>query len=153
MMRKQKLSRVLVFGACAALALAACGREEQAAAPPATPPVAAAPAIAPFQVGAIQVGSAIDAARRVTAPQATFAPGDTIYASIESQGASPGATLTARWTYQDGQLVNESSQRLEAGANVSEFHIAKPSGWPAGRYQLQFLAGGASVGVRTFEVR
>ncbi len=152
-MRKQKLSRVLVLGAGTALALAACGREERAAAPPATPPVAAAPVVAPFRVAAIQVGSAIDAGRRVTVSQATFAPSDTIYASVETQGANPGATLTARWTYQDGQLVNESSQNLDASANVSEFHIAKPSGWPAGRYQVEILAGGASAGVRTFEVR
>ena len=152
-MRKRKLSRILVLGACAAVALAACGREEQVAAPPTTAPVAAAPANAPFHVRVIQIGSAIDAARRVTSPQTTFAPGDTIYVSVETRGASPGATLTARWTYQDGQLVNESSQSLESGANVSEFHIAKPSGWPAGRYQLQVLAGAASAGVRTFEVR
>jgi hypothetical protein len=148
--------RTLGLVLCAVFALVACGgREERAAAPPegATPPVAAAPAAAPFRVGAIQVGAAVDAAKRVTAPQASFAPGDTIYASVETQGASPGATLTVRWLYQDGQLVNESSQTLRAGANVSEFHIAKPSGWPAGSYRVEVLAGGSPAGSRTFEVR
>jgi hypothetical protein len=155
-MRTQKTRRTLGLVLCAAFALAACGgREERAAAPPegATPPVAAAPAAAPLRVGAIQVGAAIDAAKRVTAPQSTFAPGDTIYASVETQGVSPGATLTARWLYGEGQLVNESSQTLTAGENVSEFHISKPNGWPAGSYRVEILAGGRSVGTRTFEVR
>src|SRR5262249_19431592 len=65
--------------------------------------------------------------------------------SVDTQGWSAPVTLTARWTYEDGQVVNESSQQAEAGPATTEFHIAKPSGWPAGSYQIEILADGASA--------
>ena len=135
----------------AVLGLFACGQSES------TPPVSApAPAAAPepARVSAIDLGSAIGADQRVTAPAAAFAPGDTIYASIATEGSSPSLTLTARWTYEDGQLVSESSETIApTGPATTEFHIAKPDGFPAGRYRLEISANGAVAGARDFEVR
>ena len=62
-------------------------------------PAPAAPAPAPFRVSGVEVGNAIGADKRVTAPSATLAPADTIYASVATVGAAPSVTLVARWTY------------------------------------------------------
>ena len=74
--------------------------------------------------------------------------------SVASEGSATTVTLTARWTYEDGQLVNESSETLApSGPAVTEFHIEKPSGWPAGKYKVEIAANGAPAGAREFEVR
>jgi len=143
----------LVTAAC--LGLLGCGRSEQAKAPAPAPPPAAAPvAPAPFRVGAVELGNAIGADKRVSVPSSAFAPTDTIYASVATEGASPSVTLTARWTYEDGQLVDESSETIApTGPAVTEFHVAKPDGWPTGRYKVEITASGQPAGEREFEVR
>jgi len=134
----------------------ACRQAEQTTTtPPPAPPVAApSPAVLPFRVSGIELGKAVGADKRVTAPSSSFAPSDTIYASVVTEGASSAVTLVARWTYQDGQLVNEETQSIApSGAAVTEFHIAKPDGWPAGGYQVEVIANGTSAGKRAFQVQ
>ena len=142
------------------LAASACGRDESRTAPPPAAPPAAAPAppaasaTAPFRVAAIQLGSALSADKQVAAPSATFAPTDTIYASVATEGSAPSVTLTARWSYEDGQLVKEASETIApTGPAFTEFHIAKPSGWPAGKYKVEIASNGSPIGTKEFEVR
>jgi hypothetical protein len=105
-------------------------------------------------VSAIELGTAVDASGRVTAPGAVFAAGDTIHASIVTQGQPPGTTLTARWTYEGDQVVSEGRETLATSEEaVTEFHISKPDGWPAGRYEVEFALNGRPVAAREFEVR
>lgn len=142
----------------APVALAGCKRESAAPPPPARPPAAQAPAPEtmrkPFRVTGVQVGNAIGADRRVREPKATLAPGDTIYASVASEGTAEAVQLTARWTYEGGQLVSESTQTLAPeGPAVSEFHVSKPDGWPAGSYEVEILANGAPAASQQFQVR
>jgi hypothetical protein len=67
--------------------------------------------------------------------------------------AAAPATLKARWTYQDGQVVDESTQRIAPAGNArTEFHISKPDGWPPGKYKLEVLLNGSSAGTRDIEV-
>jgi hypothetical protein len=145
----------LALATCLAL-VAACNREQAAAPPPAVAPAPtpAPPVAQEFRISRIDLGNAIDAAKRVSSPADVFKPGDTIYASIVTDGASPSVTLVARWTYEDGQTVSQDSQNVApTGPAATEFHISKPDGWPAGRYQIELIANGASAGVRSFEVK
>ena len=136
----------------AVLVLFACGRSETSPPPVSAPPPAAAPAQA--RVSAIDLGRAIGEDKRISTPAASFAPSDTIYASIGTEGTSPSLTLTARWTYEDGQLVSESSETIApTGPATTEFHITKPDGFPPGRYRLEISANGTAAGARDFEVR
>ena len=134
------------------LSWAACkGKEAEVAVPAPTPPVAAVPA---FRVGAIELGNAIDDGKKVAAPTSVFATTDTIYAVVASEGASPTVTLAARWTYEDGQIVNETTQTIApTGPAFTEFHIEKPDGWPTGKYKVEITANGAATGSKEFEVR
>ena len=157
---------------CSVIIFAACGKSEpppaqQAAAPPpaapATPPPAAPPPAAPatpppaapaVTVTAIELGNQIGADNRVTQQSTAFAPNDTIYVSVVTNGSAPSATLTAKWSYQDGQVVNESTQTIApTGPAVTEFHIAKPDGWPAGTYKVEVSLNGRSTGIKEFEVK
>jgi len=133
------------------LVMTGCQREEQET--PATARPAAPPAGTAFQVLSLELGNALGADRRVVAPATAFAPTDTIYASVIGKGAL-GTTLTARWTYQNAQIVSESTETLKStDTSFLEFHISKPTGWPAGRYTVEILANGAHAGAREFEVR
>jgi hypothetical protein len=124
----------------------------QAAAPQAAAPQPAAPQPA-FKVTHVYLGNAIGPDKKVAAPSSTFKPNDTIYASVLSEGVAPNAALAVRWTYEDGQVVNEATQSIApTGPTVTEFHIAKPDGWPAGKYQVQVSANGAPVDTLQFTV-
>ena len=155
-----RVSRRTAVSAVLSLVVLAVGCQQSAPpaarpSPAATPaPAAAAPAApAPFKVAALEVGKGIGANKRVTSPTTSFGTNDTIYASVATEGASPSVALKARWTYQDGQLVDESTQTIApTGPAVTEFHIAKPSGWPAGKYKVEISANGAVVASRDFEV-
>jgi hypothetical protein len=146
----------LAIGSAIAL-LTACSKPQEAPKP--SPTVAAVrmtPAPVPqaaFQVSRIDLGTAVGADKKVAAPTTTFKPGDTIYASVQSTGAAPSVALAAKWTYQDGQTVNESTQTIApTGPAVTEFHIAKPDGWPAGKYKLEVTASGKPAGTVEFTV-
>jgi hypothetical protein len=144
-------------------AASACRREEAPAPPPAAPPATTAPApgappvssaTAPFRVASIDLGSAVGADKRVTASTSTFTPTDKIYASVASEGSAASVVLSARWTYEDGQLVHEETETIApSGPAVTEFHIEKPSGWPAGKYKVEIASNGQPAGSKEFEVR
>ena len=158
-MSRIALARTLAL----AVVLAACSRSEAPPSPrqaqstlpsvEAAPPPGPSAAAAAKRVATLALGSALDPSKRVVAPKSSFTPTDTIYASVATAGWDAPVTLTARWTFEDGQVVNESSQTAEPRPSTTEFHIAKPSGWPAGSYQVEILADGAATAVQRFEVR
>ncbi len=161
----------LTLAACVAL-LAACSKSEPPAPPaapppapnaapappPTAPPAAAAPAAvapAPFAVTGIELGRAIDDGKKIASPTTEFAPGDTIHVVVASSGKSNAVTIKARWTYgDDGQLVTEQSENVApTGPANTEFHISRPSGWPAGTYKVEISVDGAPAGSKTFTVK
>lgn len=127
------------------LSVSACDKKPAA---PATP--------AAVSVKSVTVGKAIGADKRVTAPTASFAKTDTIYAAVETDGTGTAA-LKARWTYHKGgkvATVNENSQTVVAsGPAVTEFHISKSDGWPAGDYQVEVFLNDAPAGAQKFAVQ
>lgn len=105
-------------------------------------------------ISEIQLGRRLSADKRVTDATTTFSPRDTIYAVALTQGSSPSATATARWTYEDGgQVVKEDSRSIAPSGNeATEFHISKPSGWPKGKYRVTLTVGGSTES-KDFEVK
>ena len=96
----------------------ACGKSEsppsRPPAPPPPSPQAAAPATqpAPFRVVGVDLGKAVGADKKIAQPTTSFAPSDTIFAVVTSDGSAPSVALKARWTYQDGQLVDETARTI-----------------------------------------
>ena len=105
------------------------------------------------QVADVNIGRGISADKHVANQSDTFTARDTIYASIHTTGAAPNTNLTARWTFQDGQVVDERSETISpTGDAYTEFHISKPSGWPAGKYTLHVLVNGQETQTKDFTV-
>jgi hypothetical protein len=101
----------------------------------------------------VDLGNAIGADKKVVAPSISFKPNDTIYAAIVTEGSAPSVALGVRWTFEDGQLVSESTQSIApTGPAVTEFHIAKPDGWPAGKYKVEVSANGQPAAAVQFAV-
>jgi hypothetical protein len=127
---------------------AACSRP--AASPAAAPPPAAETAV---RVTDVDLGRAVGQDKRVTEKTDSFTPSETIYVSVRTEGSASSATLKARWTYEGGQLVQESSRTIAPkGTAVTEFHVAKPDGWPKGSYQVEVFLNGNSVETESFKV-
>src|SRR5262245_45819619 len=95
---------VLVIGA------ASCKKKE----PPPPAETSAAPATAPSPPAAavqgIALGKSIDADKKVSAPTTPFGRKDTSCAAVTTEGAAPSKTVSAKWTFQDGQTVKEQSE-------------------------------------------
>ena len=141
-----------------AVGLAACKKETPPAPAPAPPPPAStapAPAAA-VTVSSATLGKSVGADKRVANATDAFAKGDTIYVSIATSGSGT-ATIKSRWTFTSGGKtvpVKEDTQTIQAtGPSVTEFHVSKPDGWPAGDYQVEILVNDQSVQTKKFSVK
>jgi hypothetical protein len=121
-----------------------------------TPAPVVTPAVVAFKVTSIDLGKAIGADKKVTDAATTFAPKDTVYAVVSSDGTGPAVKLTAKWTFGDkGQSVKDEDQTVTPNgtAGATEFHVSKPKGWPVGHYKVEILADGVSAGTKEFDVK
>jgi hypothetical protein len=147
------------YGVSAAVLLAlGAGCKSKEAPPPAetstTTEAPAPPAQPVFMVVGVDLGSSVDADKKVTSPSVTFGPRDTIYASVSTVGAIQNANLAAKWTFQTGQVVDSSSREISpTGPAQTEFHIAKRTAWPVGKYTVEVFLNGTSRAVKQFEIR
>jgi hypothetical protein len=134
--------------------LSACGRDEPAT-DTAEPTTSAATETAgePLRVVEVDLGRSVDADLRIADDTDDFSPTDTVYASVATRGTRAGAAIMARWTFEDGQVVDETSRTISpTGPSNTEFHISMPSGLPSGEYTVEILLDGQSVGRESFEV-
>lgn len=159
-------TRTLLIAVVSVAAIAGCKKREETVAPAATPPLApAAPetatpaAPATVSITAVDLGKAVDANNKVTAPMTTFSPQDAVYASVTTSTSDPAATVPARigarWTFEDGQTVKEEpSVEVQAThGGTTAFSIDKPDGFPAGKYKVEISLDGNVVQSREFAVR
>jgi hypothetical protein len=101
------------------------------------------------------LGNAVGADGQVAAPSTSFAPKDTIYAVVATNSSGQSnATVSAKWTFGDGQLVNESNEAIAAnGPATTTFHISKPDGFPVGKYKVEISVDGKAGSSTDFEVK
>jgi hypothetical protein len=144
-----RIHTLVLLAAAAAFTSAGCkGRSDTA--PAQDVGVATAGEVA---IANVQLGKRLGADKRVASPTSSFSPRDTIFASVETSGSAPNATINARWTYEGQQVVKEDTRTIApSGAETTEFHITKPSGWPKGKYQFTVSLGGSTQS-KDFEVR
>jgi len=166
MNKNTPLRYALATALVASLALSGCKKNEEPVPPPVatTPDVAPAPAPMPtapvstVTVTGVDLGTAVGADMKVTAPATSFAKSDTIIAAVSTHASDPATPatgkLSAKWSFQDGQVVNEESQDFNfTGDGVTDFRIAKPDGFPAGNYKLEVSLDGAVVQTKDFSVK
>ena len=125
-----------------------------AVAPSTTAAPTATPSSNALAVKDLSLGRKLGTDKKVSDETDTFKPTETIYASVHTAGVAQGAKLTARWTFENGQLVNERSETISPNGDAyTEFHISKPSGWPEGKYTLHVLLNGNEVQTKDFQVK
>ena len=126
------------------------------AAPPAAStmggPMASTPPATSLVISSVDLGNAVGADHKVTKPGTTFAKADTIHASVATDGPK-ASTVTARWTFQDGQVVHNEDKSVPSGPQVTDFSISKPDGWPVGDYKLEVLVDGNVAQTKDFSVK
>ena len=154
MIRKHQ-QLTLIIALAAVPALFACTRKAEEDRVDTTPPATVPGTTETVRVTDVDLGNAIGADKKVTGNEDDeFKPSDVIYASVATEGTGSNATLTARWTFEDGQTVEETSQTISpTGPANTEFHVSKPSGWPEGKYKLEILLNGASAKTEEFKVK
>ena len=174
-MKNTRQPLILAASLAVVLALSACGKKNDATSqapntpPPAAEPMTPAPSAttgtgmgmtpagdksaAMVTFGTVELGSTVDASNKIVASGTSFAPKDIIYASVETNG-NGNATLAAKWSYQDGQVVHEDSKTINAtGTETTAFMISKPSGLPAGNYKVDISLNGNPVASKDFAVK
>ena len=153
----KRTSRSLLFAglALAPALFAACAKEESvetsdsaAMAPAPTPPAAE------LTISSVTLGNKLNTDSTIASPMTTFSPRDTVYASVATSGQATGATISARWSMQDGQLVDESSQSVSpTGPATVHFHLGRPDGLATGKYKVEILVNGNVATSQEFEVK
>lgn len=142
-----------------ALAMTACKKKEEAAPVPAPPAVAApAPAeastpAASISIVTLELGKGLADDKRVAEAVTEFSSGDTIHASVNTEGDGTGKKLGARWTYQDGALVHEESVDMTGSNSIYAFKISNANPWPAGNYKVEISLDGQPLQSREFSVK
>ena len=102
----------------------------------------------------VTLGRSVGGDKAITDSTDTFRPNDTIYASVATEGSAQSATLRAKWSFEDGQLVDESTRTIAPNNKErTEFHISKPDGWPAGKYKVEVFVNDRSAQTKSFDVR
>jgi hypothetical protein len=144
--------------AAASTAPAAPAAAATAAAAPVAAPAAPAAASESLKVGSVTLGSAVGADKKVAKAKTAFAPNEkTIYASVATEGTTAGATLNAKWTFQDGETattVSDISQSISTdGPAVTTFKIQNPNEWPEGKYKIAISLNGQAVSNQAFDVK
>lgn len=85
--------------------------------------------------GAIPEGSRTDA----------FAPGETIYLSIEVDAAAPQAAVRVTFSRPQGGTVAEDEKKVPAGAGYLYFDSGDTASWEPGAYRVAVAVGGETV--------
>jgi hypothetical protein len=146
------------LAAAALVALAGCGGGNNGREAQGTEAGTAAPADTAaskdLAVAAVMIGKRIGQGNLITEPTFQFAPKDTVYLSVSTTGKPESATLSSKWRFQTGEVLDSSSTTIQPkGEDVTEFHLTRPKDWKVGTYSVTLYADGDSVDSKAFVVK
>jgi len=108
---------------------------------------------AELHVSNVMIGRQIGPGNRITEPTFQFAPRDTVYVSVATEGAGEAGTLTAAWRSQSGEILQKSSEPVPPAGENTEFRLSQPKGLKPGTYKVIIFLGSDSVETRVFAVK
>jgi hypothetical protein len=106
-----------------------------------------------LRVSNVMIGRQIGPGNRITEPTFEFAPRDTVFVSVATEGADGAETLTAAWRSQSGEIIQKSSEPVPPAGENTRFSLAQPKGLKPGTYKVIVFLGGDSVETRVFAVK
>ena len=138
---------------CLTGVLAGCG--DGADADLETTPAPATGDVAPIMdvdVEEVRLGRAMGTDMRIIDEVNDFAPNDSIYASVKTDGVANSATLTARWTTESDSVLHEETKTMASnGEQWTAFSFGGRS-LAEGDYELKILLNGREVEEREFSI-
>jgi hypothetical protein len=144
----------LLTGACFALALTTFACKERADDASTTTSGGAVAEARGIEVVEVDLGKGVQSDKTIRDETDDFGQRDTVFASVRTSGTADNATITARWTFQDGQVVDERTETISpTGEANTTFRISQPGGLPRGNYTLTILVNGAEAQKKEFEVK
>ena len=161
-MNSKTLHYAIAAALVSTLALSGCKKNDETTPPVAIEPTPSASAPAPMpgataSVTGVDLGNAVGPDMKVTTASTSFGKMDTIIAAVSTSTSDslanvPGK-LGAKWSFQDGQVINDESKDVNfTGAGVTNFQVSKPDGWPAGNYKVEISLDGTVVQSKDFSV-
>ena len=111
-------------------------------------------AATPLQIADVKVGKKVDADKKITDETDDFTPHDTVFATVHTTGTANGATIGARFNFEDGKVVSDKNETISPTTDAyTEFHVSKASGLKLGKYTLHVTLNGHEVQSKDFTVK
>jgi hypothetical protein len=104
------------------------------------------------RVSNVMIGRQIGPNDRVTEPTFQFAPHDTVYVSVATEGAG-GGRLSAAWRSQSGEVLQQASVPVSPSGENAAFHLSRPEGLKPGTYKVIVFLDEDSVDTKVFAVK
>ena len=142
-----------------AAALVACGKKDDTAITDTTSLGTTTATVAmdttPIRVSDVQVGKAVGADNRVSDQTTSFAVRDTIYVAVITDGAAKNASISTGLMFNNQAAGSPVVTTISpvGGTTATEFHFAKKSAWPKGKYTVNVMLNGASAGTKDIDVK
>ena len=151
---RRNLSSTLLTTACFAIAMITTSCKQRADDASTTTSGGAVAEPATIQIAEVDLGKGLQADKTIRDETDDFAARDSVFASVRTTGMADNATITARWTFQDGQVVSERTETISpTGEAFTTFFISQPGGLPKGKYTLSVLLNGTEAQKKEFEVK
>lgn len=100
----------------------------------------------------VMIGKRVGPGHRIAEPTFQFAPQDTVYVSVGTEGAGDADSLTVVWRFQTGEILLRSSGPLAGGENAA-FQLAQAKGLKPGTYKVIIFLNRDSVDTKVFAVK
>ena len=113
---------------------------------------AAKVAAGPRHISNVMIGKRIGSGNRMTDPTFQFAPQDTVYLSVATEGSSGPEKITTAWRSQTGEVLQQPTEAIKPGENTA-FQLSQPKGLKPGTYKVIIFLGGDSVDTKVFAVK
>lgn len=105
------------------------------------------------RVSMSMIGKRLGAGNRVMEPTFQFAPQDTVYLSVATEGSVGTNRVTAAWRSQGGEIVQQTSEPVQDTDGSVAFSLAQPKGLKPGTYKVVVFLGDDSVDAKVFAVK
>jgi hypothetical protein len=105
------------------------------------------------RVSMSMIGKRLGPGNRVMEPTFQFAPQDTVYLSVATEGSAGENKVTAAWRSQGGEIVQQTSEPVQAADGNVAFSLAQPKGLKPGTYKVVVFLGDDSVDAKVFTVK
>jgi len=151
MIRNRALSIALSLAALGGAA--GCNREQRADVDTAAGTVEATTRAA-LSVVNVDMGRRIGADSTIADETTDFTSTDTVYASVHTSGTAQNSAVVARWTAEDGSVVDEKTNTVTTSGDArTVFRLSKQGGLSRGKYTLRVLVDGKEVRSKDFAVK